>query len=130
MLLNELSKSDRVALGMLIQCFNLKVSMKNSVRNVCGHKLFASAEIGLRKSTATKQLLRDFLLRREIQTTEGNQVTDTESLLKLLDLLKPWVDYFPSAQPIKAAEYILMHPPPHDDIPAFREYVAHVDSIL
>jgi len=130
MLLNELSKSDRVALGMLIQCFNLKVSMKNSVRNVCGHRLFVSADIGLRKSTATKSLLRDFLLRRDIQTTEGNQVTDEESLLKLLDMLKPWSDYFPSTQPIKAAEYILMNPPPHDDIPAFREYVTYVDSIL
>ena len=127
--MTELSKGDKVALGMLILSSSFTVELQER-SNKCGHILVASGLIGANRTQPTKQLIHEFLVRQGIKANKKGRVKEPESLLKLVDLLEPWKDFVRQPYPYEAVRHLCLHPPSYDDVDAFREYVAYVDSIL
>ena len=128
--MNDLSKSDKVALGMLTQCFKIQISLKNSVSAPCGYNLTTHCVVGKGRSEATKVAVREFLARKDITVTDAGRITGTNDILRLLDLVQPWASYLSKPQPFEAARYILELPPPIHNAEEFRQYVTQVDSFL
>lgn len=127
--MTELSKGDKVALGMLILSSSFTIELKER-SNKCGHVLVAIGLVGANRTEPTKQLIHEFLVRQGIKANKKGRVKELESLLKLVDLLEPWKDFVRQPYPYEAVRHLCLRPPSYDDVDAFREYVAYVDSIL
>jgi hypothetical protein len=125
----EMSKGDKVALGMLILSSSFSIELKKR-SNKCGYILMATGLVGANRTEPTKQLIHEFLLRQGIKANKRGRVKEPESLLKLVDLLEPWKDFVRQPYPYEAVRHLCLHPPSYDDVDTFREYVAYVDSIL
>ena len=128
--MNELSKADKVALGMLTQCFKIQISLTNSVSTSCGHNLSTHCVVGKGRSQATKEAVHEFLTRNNITVTEAGRISGKDDMKRLLDLVEPWSVYLSKPQPFDAARYILEMPPPTHNAEEFRHYVTQVDSLL
>ena len=128
--MTDLSKSDRVALGMLTQCFKIQISLTDSVSTTCGYNLTTHCVVGKGRSQATKDAIHEFLARKDIAVTDAGRISGKNDMMRLLDLIEPWASYLGKPQPFDAARYILEMPAPTHDAEAFREYVTQVDSFL
>jgi hypothetical protein len=128
--MSELSKTDKVALGMLTQCFKIQISLTNSVSSPCGHNLSTHCVVGKGRSQATKDAIHEFLARKDITVTDAGRISGKDDMTRLLDLVEPWAAYLSKEQPFDAARYILEMPPPTHNAEEFRRYVTQVDSLL
>tara|TARA_R100000008_G_scaffold18473_1_gene9314 strand:+ start:5218 stop:5601 length:384 start_codon:yes stop_codon:yes gene_type:complete len=122
-------RGDKLALGMLILSSSFTVELRER-SNKCGYILVATGLVGANRTEPTKQLIHEYLIRQGIKSDKKGRVKEAESLLKLVELLEPWKDFVRQPYPYEAVRHLCLHPPSYDDVDAFREYVAHVDSIL
>ena len=122
-------RGDKLALGMLILSSSFTVELRER-SNKCGYILVATGLVGANRTEPTKQLIHEYLIRQGIKSDKKGRVKEPESLLKLVELLEPWKDFVRQPYPYEAVRHLCLHPPSYDDVDAFREYVAHVDSIL
>ena len=128
-MIEEMTRTDRVALGMLIFSHGLSLRLLPRA-NKCAYILEAVGRLSEGRTDLAKDLMTEFLLRKGIEVDDKHRITDPDSLLKFVNLLEPWSDFIKKDYPYEAVRYLCLHPPSYDNVDAFREYVAHVDSIL
>ena len=127
--MTEMSKGDRVALGMLILSSSFSIKLRER-SNKCGYILVATGLVGANRTGPTKELIHEFLLRQGIEPDKKGRVKDPDSLLKLVALLDPWSGFVRQPYPYEAVRHLCLHPPSYDDVDTFREYVREIDALL